>query len=99
MSPNVSTEQLVALKARAEDGPLPPEALARLEAERHEAKLRRLRLYVGIAGAALCGLAFLVALYRDNNLVLIGSFLGIMVAGNVIPFSEVKSLIPTRGGS
>jgi len=57
----------------------------------------RLRLYVGIGAATLCGVAFLVALWRDNNIMLVGSFLGIMVAGNVIPFSEVKSLIPTWG--
>lgn len=55
---------------------------------------RRLRFWAGCAGAALCVLAFLVALARDNTTVMLGAFLGIMVAGNVIPFSEVKSLLP-----
>ena len=59
---------------------------------------RRLRFWAGCAGAALCVIAFLVALARDNTTVLLGSFLGIMVAGNVIPFSEVKSLIPGGKG-
>jgi hypothetical protein len=70
-----------------------------MEAAAHEAKMKRVRLWVGIGGAVLCGLAFLVGLWRDNNIMVLGSFIGGLVAGNVIPFSEVKSLIPGRGGS
>lgn len=55
---------------------------------------KRIRLWAGGAGAALCSLAFVVGMIRDQHHVMFGAFLGIMVAGNVIPFSEVKNLSP-----
>ena len=84
---------------RETDDRVSPEAIARMEAAAHEAKVKRFRFYAGMVGAALCVLAFIVGLARDDNVMVLGSFLGIMVAGNVIPFSEVAKFIPTRGGS
>jgi hypothetical protein len=84
---------------RATDDTVTPEAVARQEAARDEAKLKRVRLWVGVGGAVLCGLAFLVGLVRDNNVMVFGAFLGGLVAGNVVPLSEVAKFIPTRGGS
>jgi hypothetical protein len=43
-----------------------------------------------------------VALWRDNTLLVAGSFLGVLVAGNVIPYSVVRDIIVLRfrgGGS
>lgn len=58
----------------------------------HEHK--RMRLIAGGVFGALCAIAFLAGLWRDQPVVMAGAFLGGMVAGNVIPYSEIKNLIP-----
>jgi hypothetical protein len=55
---------------------------------------KRTRLIAGAVFGGLCVLAFLAGMWRDQPVVMAGSFLGGMVAGNVIPYSEIKHLIP-----
>lgn len=83
---------------RAGDTEIHPEAVLREEAAVEVARHRRLRFWTGLVGALLCGLAFVVALWRDNTYVLLGSFLGGMVAGNRIPFSEITGVIAAWRG-
>jgi hypothetical protein len=37
-----------------------------------------------------------VALWRDNTLLVAGSFLGVLVAGNVIPYTVIRDVIVLR---
>jgi hypothetical protein len=55
---------------------------------------KRQRMIFGTLFGGLCAVAFLVGLWRDQPIVMAGAFLGGMVAGNVIPYSEVRHLIP-----
>jgi uncharacterized membrane protein YiaA len=53
-----------------------------------------LRAAGGWAGIAMGVLAFVVGLWRDNDPVMIGAFLAVMVASNVLPFDAVRKLVP-----
>lgn len=55
---------------------------------------KRMRLWAGGIGALLCMAGFVAGLVRDQPWVMGGAFIGIMVAGNVIPYSEIKHLLP-----
>lgn len=59
---------------------------------------KRMRLWAGGIGAVLCTAAFIAGLIRDQPAVMLGSFLGVMLAGNVLPYSEIKHLLPWGRG-
>jgi hypothetical protein len=87
---------------RADDEDLHPQAIIREEDALEDARAKRLRAWAGALGAVLCAVAFLTALWRDNTFVLGGSFLGVMVAGNVVPYTVIRDVIVLRfrgGGS
>lgn len=85
MTPQVPTQQLEALKARAEDGALPPEAIARLRRERLDEIAAIAQSVLGII-AALVGLALSAVLVLRGptviGAILVGGIflVGIMVA-------------------
>jgi hypothetical protein len=86
---------------RSDDEDLHPQAIVREEDAIEDARSKRLRAWAGGLGVVLSGLAFVVALYRDNTFVLVGSLLGVLVSGNVIPYTVVRDIIVLRfrGGS
>ena len=55
------------------------------------------RIWTGWIGLALATVACLTGLWRDNNILVLGGFLGAMVAGNRLPFSAVRDLLPRWG--
>lgn len=59
-----------------------------------EHQTKRMRLWFGCIFGALAAVAFLAGLVRDQPTVMAGAFLAGMVAGNVIPYSEIRHLIP-----
>jgi hypothetical protein len=59
-----------------------------------EAQQKRLRFWAGLVFGALAAVAMVVGMWRDQPVVMVGGFLGGMVAGNVIPFADIKSVIP-----
>jgi hypothetical protein len=81
---------------RSDDEDLHPQAIIREEVAIEDARTKRLRAWAGALGVVLSGLAFVVALYRDNTLVLVGSLLGVLVSGNVIPYTVVRDVIVLR---
>lgn len=56
------------------------------------------RIWTGWLGLALATVAFCVGLWRDSNVLVLGAFLAAMVAGNRLPFSAVRDLLPRFGG-
>jgi hypothetical protein len=88
--------QTTVVDIRADDDDVHPQAVAREEAAIDDARSKRLRAWAGALGAVLCAGSFVVALYRDNTLVLAGSFLGVMVAGNVVPYTVIRDVIVLR---
>ena len=83
---------------RANDQEVHPAAVAREKATVEEARIKRLRFGVGLVFAVLCAGAFVVALWRDNTYVLAGSFLGGLIAGNVIPYTIMKDIVAVWRG-
>jgi hypothetical protein len=81
---------------RADDDDVHPQAVIREETAIEDARSKRLRAWAGTLGVVLSGLAFVVALYRDNTFVLVGSLLGVLVSGNVIPYTVVRDVIVLR---
>jgi hypothetical protein len=81
---------------RSDDEDLHPQAVIREEEAIEDARSKRLRAWAGGMGVALCAVAFLTALWRDNTFVLGGSFLGVMVAGNVVPYTVIRDVIVLR---
>lgn len=59
---------------------------------------KRMRLWAGGIGAVLCTAGFVAGLVRDQPAVMLGAFLGVMFAGNVLPYSEIKHLLPWGRG-
>jgi hypothetical protein len=87
---------------RSDDEDLHPQAIVREEAAIEDANAKRLRFLGGPVGIVLAAGVCGVALWRDNTLLVAGSFLGVLVAGNVIPYSVVRDIIVLRfrgGGS
>jgi hypothetical protein len=87
---------------RSGDDDVHPQAVIREEEAIEGARTKRLRAWAGGVGVVLCAIAFLTALWRDNTFVLGGSFLGVMVAGNVVPYTVIRDVIVLRlrgGGS
>lgn len=60
----------------------------------NDERQKRIRLYVGVAFAALCAVAMIVGMVRDQPSVMAGAFVGGLVAGNVIPYSALKEVVP-----
>ena len=83
---------------RESDVEIHPAAVAREEAAVEDARVKRLRFGVGLLFAVLCAGAFVVALWRDNTYVLAGSFLGGLIAGNVIPYTIMRDLVAVWRG-
>jgi hypothetical protein len=81
---------------RSGDDEIHPQAIVREEEAIEDARAKRLRAWAGGMGVALCAVAFLTALWRDNTFVLGGSFLGVMVAGNVVPYTVIRDVIVLR---
>jgi len=52
------------------------------------------RIVTGWVGLILATAACIVGLWRNNDLMAGVAFLGAMVAGNRLPFSSVRSLLP-----
>lgn len=59
-----------------------------------EAQTRRMRLWFGVLFGGLAAVAMVVGMWRDQPSVMAGAFLAGMIAGNVIPYSEIKHLLP-----
>lgn len=78
---------------RGTDSEVHPKAVEREQAALEEARTKRLRFWTGLGFAGLCGIAFVVALWRDNTYVLAGAFFGGLIAGNVIPFTQVQNVV------
>lgn len=55
------------------------------------------RIWTGWLGLALATVAFVVGLWRDSNVLVLGAFLAAMVAGNRLPFAAVRDLLPRFG--
>jgi hypothetical protein len=93
--------QTTVVDIRSDDDDVHPQAVAREEAAIDDARSKRLRAWAGGMGVVLCAVAFLTALWRDNTLVLSGSFVGVLVAGNVVPYTVIRDVIVLRfrGGS
>lgn len=64
-----------------------------------ETRHKRIRLWVGLTFAGLCAVAMVVGMVRDQPTVMAGAFVGGLVAGNVIPYSALKEIVPWGGGS
>lgn len=81
---------------RSGDTEVHPAAIEREAEAVEDARQKRLRFYAGALGVTLCAVAFLVALWRDQHIVLAGAFVGGLVAGNVIPHTMVRDVIMLR---
>jgi hypothetical protein len=55
---------------------------------------KRGRMTFGTLFGLLAAVGFVAGLIRDQPTVMLGAFLAGMVAGNVIPYSEIKNLLP-----
>lgn len=88
--------QPIEVSVREGDEEIHPAAVEREAEAVEDARTKRLRFWGGAVGVALCAVAFLVALWRDQHIVLGGSFLGVMIASNVIPHSVIKDVIALR---
>ena len=95
VTPDVPAHE-VETTLRADDETVHPEAIAREQAAIEDARSKRLRFGAGLLGVLLASAAFVGALLRDNTLVLAGSFLGVLVAGNVIPYTVVRDVLIVR---
>jgi hypothetical protein len=92
----------VVVDIRADDDDVHPQAVIREETAIEDANTKRLRFLGGLVGIILASAVCGVALWRDNTLLVAGAFLGVLVAGNVIPYSVVRDIIVFRfrgGGS
>lgn len=83
---------------RGTDAEVHPAAIEREQKAIEDKRVKRLRFWTGLGFAALCGVAFVVALWRDNTYVLAGSFIGGLIAGNVIPYTFVKETVEVWRG-
>jgi hypothetical protein len=81
---------------RSDDDDVHPQAVAREEQAVDDARSKRLRFFGGLVGIILASAVCGVALWRDNTLLVAGSFLGVLVAGNVIPYTAVRDIIALR---
>jgi hypothetical protein len=96
------TTKTVEVDIRSDDDDVHPQAVIREETAIEDANAKRLRFLGGLVGIVLASAVCGVALWRDNTLLVAGSFLGVMVAGNVIPYTVVRDIIVLRfrgGGS
>lgn len=90
MTPEVPTQELAALRARAEDGPPPPEALARQRRERMD----EVASYVQ---TALGALAVVVGLALSTVLVMRGpSTVGSLLVGGIFLVGVLVAVPPAR---
>lgn len=63
-----------------------------------EADEKKARLTFGTLFGILAAIAMVVGMWRDQPSVMAGAFLAGMIAGNVIPYSEIKHLVPWGNG-
>jgi hypothetical protein len=86
----------VEVDIRADDDDVHPQAVIREEEALAYARTSRLKFFGGATGVILASAAFVVALVRYDVWLLGASFVGVMVAGLIIPPEFVKDVIPVR---
>jgi hypothetical protein len=81
---------------RSDDENVHPQAVIREERAIEDANTKRLRFLGGLVGIVLASAVCGVALWRDNTLLVAGAFLGVLVSGNIVPYSVIRDVIVLR---